>query len=441
MSDPIIDNVLDTIGDQVVGRRLPRALTPFRVPAYRWLALSLTFGSLAGGLWVVALVWEVFRLDGGPAQLSLVSTLSALGVILPALLAGVVADRVRQKYILLAVIGTETTIMAVVAALAATGMTSIAALGVAAFVIGTAMAFYYPAYSAMLPSLIPAEDLMAVNGFEGMVRPTIGNAVGPGIAGVLIGLVAPWAAFTLAAVCGLGAWLAITRVPLLPKREPTAGDGEAGEPVHPIRSAMRDMREGFVYLVRTPWLKWSLLFASLMILAMMGPLEVLIPWFIKSDLGGSAGDHSLVLAAFGIGGALGSLVMSSMRMPRHYLTVMMLMWAFAGLPFGIMAEAGSVWTVVVGALLMGALFSAPMVIWGTLLQRRVPTELLGRVSSLDFFVSIALMPISMALAGPVSDLIGIRATFWFAALAPLVIGLVILLGTSLRHDEVDHPLS
>ena len=52
---------------------------------------------------------------------------------------------------------------------------------------------------------------------------------------------------------------------------------------------------------------------------------------------------------------------------------------------------------------MGVLFSAPMVIWGTLLQRRVPPDLLGRVSSLDFFVSIALMPVSMALAAPVSD--------------------------------------
>ena len=46
------------------------------------------------------------------------------------------------------------------------------------------MAFYYPAYSAWLPALVPESDLMAVNGFEGMVRPTIGQAIGPGVAGV-----------------------------------------------------------------------------------------------------------------------------------------------------------------------------------------------------------------------------------------------------------------
>ena len=64
---------------------------------------------------------------------------------------------------------------------------------------------------------------------------------------------------------------------------------------------------------------------------------------------------------------------------------------------------------------MGATFQAGMVIWGTLLQRRVPPALLGRMSSLDFFVSLCFMPVSMALAGPVSELIGLTATFLIAA--------------------------
>ena len=56
---------------------------------------------------------------------------------------------------------------------------------------------------------------------------------------------------------------------------------------------------------------------------------------------------------------------------------------------------------VVALFVVGFAFSAGQVLWGTLLQRRVPTAMLGRVSSLDFFVSLALMPVSMALAGPV----------------------------------------
>lgn len=437
MPDPIIDNVVDTIGDQRTGRRLPRALTPFTVPAYRILAVSLVFSSLAGGLWIVALVWEVFRLGGGPGQLSLVSAMSAVGVMLPALLAGVVADRVPQRRILLAVVLAEVTVMASVSVLALLGLTSVWMLAAAAFTIGLAMAFYYPAYSALLPAIVPEEQLMAVNGFEGMVRPTIGNAIGPGLAGVVIGLAAPWAAAALAALSGVVAFLAVLKVPRTPLRRQLDEEHSGA----PVRTALRDMREGFSYMVRTPWLLSSLLFACLMILAMMGPLEVLIPYFIKSDLGGDAGDHSLVLAAFGIGGAIGSLWMSSLKMPRRYLSVMMGLWGVGSLPLALVPHAPGLWMVVLGAFVMGALFSAPTVIWGTLLQRRVPPELLGRVSSLDFFVSISLMPVSMAMVGPLSNLIGTAPTFYIAAFVPLVLSVVAVFVARLPADEVAHPLT
>src|SRR3954464_10825156 len=83
-------------------RQLPRLLTPFAVPAYRQLAVALSCGAFAYGVWTVALVWEAIRLGGGPAHLSVVSTAGAVGVLLPAMLAGVVADRVPQKLIVMA---------------------------------------------------------------------------------------------------------------------------------------------------------------------------------------------------------------------------------------------------------------------------------------------------------------------------------------------------
>ena len=67
-------------------------------------------------------------------------------------------------------------------------------------------------------------------------------------------------------------------------------------------------------------------------------------------------------------------------MPRRYLTVMNLMWGLGCLPIVVMGVATAVWQIVVASFVMGVLFSAPMVIWGTLLQRRVPPHLLGRVA-------------------------------------------------------------
>jgi MFS family permease len=94
----------------------------------------------------------------------------------------------------------------------------------------------------------------------------------------------------------------------------------------------------------------------------------------------------------------------------------------------------------VALFLTGFTGSAAQVIWGTLLQRRVPAALLGRVSSLDFFVSLLLMPVSMALAGPLSELIGLRNTFFIAGLVPGVVAVVAILWARLPADEVAHPL-
>jgi MFS family permease len=435
MIEPPLTTEDEQATDLPTVRQLPRVLTPFAIPAYRRMALALTCGAFAYGVWTVALVWEVIRLGGGPAQLSVVSTAGAVGVVVPALLAGVVADRVPQKLIVMTVASAECVSYTLVSVLSLTGSTRLWHLAVVSLCIGMGMAFYYSAYSAWLPAIVPASDLMAVNGFEGMVRPLVAQAIGPGVAGVVVGLASPaWACLVAAVVAGIGVVVQIF-IPRTPVRRDLSDVD-----THPVRGALKDMREGIAYMFKTPWLLATLLFASLMVLATMGPFEVLVPFVIKDRLGGDAGDHAIVLAAFGIGGAVGSLAMASMRMPRRYLTWMNLVWGVACLPMAVMGFATELWVMVGCAFLLGVLFSAPMVIWGTLLQRRVPPELLGRVASLDFFVSISLMPVSMALAGPVADAIGIGATFLIAGVTPVVFAAVAIVWARLPQDELAHPL-
>ncbi len=434
--DPTCEPAPD-VATETRSRNLPRALTPFRHRSYRRLAIALVLSSFASGAWTIAQVWEVIRIGGGAGQLSVVATCAAVGVLLPALLGGVVADRVAQKRILQAVAALELACMALVALLSFADVTRIWHLAAVAFVAGAGFAFYYPAYSAWLPALVPESDLMAVNGFEGMVRPTIGQAIGPAVAGAAVGAWSSSAALAIAAGVSALALVALCFVPLTPvRRDPEAPVAEG----NPVTTALADVREGFGYMVRTPWLLATLLFASLMLLVMMGPLEVLVPFLLKDRLGGGPDDHAKVLAAFGIGGAVGSMAMASLKMPRRYLTVMNLMWGVGCLPLIVMGVATEIWMVVAAAFVLGAMFSAPMVIWGTLLQRRVPPHLLGRVASLDFFVSISLMPVSMAIAGPVSDAIGLRTSFLIAGIAPGVFAIVATLWARLPADEIAHPL-
>ncbi len=119
---------------------------------------------------------------------------------------------------------------------------------------------------------------------------------------------------------------------------------------------------------------------------------------------------------------------------------MMLMWGLGALPLAIVGLAGSIAVIVVAVFIVGVLFSAPTVIWGTLLQRRVPPHLLGRVSSLDFFVSLVFMPLSMAIAGPVALAVGLVPTFVLAGTVPIVAAVVAIVVARMPRDEIANPL-
>jgi MFS family permease len=416
-------------------RWLRGPLRPFRWGQYRLLAGSVTMSLFAAGVWLIALVWQVIALGGGPTELSLVSAAAAGGMVATTLLGGVLADRVPQRRILLAVAGARTVAIAVVAALALGDLLHLWHLIVVAGVIGLGNGFTYPAYSAMLPSILPADDLMAANGVEGMLRPTVMQAAGPALASALIAASSPGAAIVVVAVLeaiGVAFLLLVRPVPL--RRDRSA------EPAHPVRAAVVDLRDGFVYMARTPWLLATLLFASALILLIMGPVEVLIPFVIKDRAGGGPGDHAIVMAAFGIGGAIGSLGMATFKMPRRYLTVMNLFWGAGCLPLVLIGLIANVWVIAAAVFVVGICFSAPMVIWGTLLQRRVPPHMLGRVSSLDFFVSLVFMPVSMALAGPISSGIGLGVTFAVAGLLPTAFAVLAIVLAKMPKDELAHPL-
>ena len=412
---------------------LPRALAPLRYRYYRLLAASMALSLTAAGLWAVAVVWQVVALGGGPASLSLVTGLSAGGMLVSTLFGGVLADRVPQRHLLLTVALVQAGAVAVVAALSLAGVLALWQLAVTGLAVGLATGLYYPAYSAQLPALVPEGDLLAANGLEGAVRPLLQNAAGPTAAGFLVAALSPGAALTATAAVSLFAAAYVLALPVTPVRREMTSAGTA-----PV-GVLADLREGFSYMVRTPWLLATLLFASLLVLAFLGPLEVLVPFAIR-DAGGGPTQHAYVLAAFGIGGAVGSLAVASLRLPRRYLTVMLLLWGLGCVPMVVFGLTTSLWLMVAAGALIGATFEAGSVIWGTLLQRRVPPSLLGRVSSLDFFVSLSLMPLSMALAGPVSGLIGPTATFFVAGLAPPVLAVVALLAARLPADEVAHPL-
>ena len=415
--------------------RLPRALLPFVVPRYRFLAGALTLSLLGSGMWIVAVVWQVIELDGGPVQLSQVATASAAGMLAAVLVGGVVADRVPQHRLLMTVELTKAALVGAVAALALTGLLELWHLVAVSAVVGATEGFFYPAYSALLPTVLPPEQLLAANGVEGVLRPAVMNAAGPAAASVVVAQVSPGLAFALVSASQV---LAATGLRLMGGAPLRRADGEPG---HPLAVLLADVRAGFGYMTRTPWFMATLLFATVWVLLLIGPIEVLLPFAVRDQAGGGPEEFALVLASFGVGGAVGSLAVASWRMPRRYLTVMVLAWSVGAMPIALIGSTDRLWVMVVAVFVTGVTSGVGQVIWGTLLQRRVPAQMLGRVSSLDFFVSLLLMPVSMALAGPVGEAVGLRPVFLVAGLVPVAFGLAAIVLARMPRDEIEHPLT
>ena len=416
--------------------KLPRALAPFSSRAYTVLALAMGVSVFGSGLWAVAMVARVMELGGSAVDLSLVTAAGAVGMVVFVLVGGVAADRFRLTVILRCVEVTNLVTATTIVVLTWTDTLALWHLGVAAFVFSGAVGFFYPAYSAALPRILPVHQLLAANGVEGTARPLLQLAAGPAVGGALTGLALPGASVLAIAVCH-----AVALVFMLRLRLPERGGGDDAQGTGSSQSSMlREMLEGFQYCVRTPWLLWTLLWAMTAIFLFMGPLEVLVPFLVVDRLGGTVADYGAMLGLYGISTAVGSSVMASLQLPRKYLTTMVWLWGFGTLPFGLVGTTDS-WWVMAGALcVFGATGGAGQVIWGTLLQRRVPSHMLGRISSLDFFVSLLLMPISMAVAGPVSQVVPPEAIFWGVALLTPALGVVAVFVGRMHRDQAEHPL-
>jgi MFS transporter, DHA3 family, tetracycline resistance protein len=410
-----------------------RVLAPFKVREYRLLIAAVSLSIFAEGMWAVVMALQVIELDNDPTSLSLVATCLGAGLVAFVLIGGIAADRISQRLIIIAVETVNVTAVSAIAVLGLIGALQIWHMAVAAAALGIAAAFFFPAYSAILPRILPAEQLLAANGVEGVVRPVFQRAVGPAVAGVVVGATFPTVgAVVVAALFAIGLLLLVTTKPAL-KAPVQELDRETPR-------LLRDLRDGFVFMLRTPWLLWTLLFASMFVLVVLGPIEVLLPFIAKQRFEDGARMYGFILAFFGAGSALGALTVSSGRLPRRYLTVMLTMWSVGSIPLVVFGFTSSFVLMAAATFVIGFTDGAGMVIWGTLLQRRVPTEMLGRVSSLDFFVSLAFMPVSFAIVGPLSKVVSMQAIFLVAGIAPVLLAAVAMRAARMRQDELAHPL-
>jgi MFS family permease len=387
---------------------------------FRYLWLAQTASVIGDCIVIVALALFVIELTGSATDLGLVFAAASLPLVAFLLIGGVWADRLPRHRVMVVTDLVRFTLHGVLAALIFAGVVQIWELIVIEALFGTAEAFFRPAANGLLPQTVPEEEIQQANGLSSLSN-NIGEFAGPALATALVlGLGAGWA-FALDAATFLASAALLTRV--RPRRRALAepADSARSERV----SVWAEVREGFAEVRSRSWV-WATLAAFCAAL-----FTGLAPWFVLGPIVaraqyGQIGVYGYVSAVLGIGTIAGSLLGIGWR-PRYPMRAAMLailLWPIAA----VLYAAGFTLLLVLPAMLIGgagiALFD---VWWLTALAERIPPDKLSRVSSYDWMVSLALLPLGYVLAGPLANALGaVDVLLGGSALAGLALALGLL---------------
>ena len=368
-----------------------------RDPEFRKLWIATCVSLLGDGAFLVAIAWQVYELSDVPTAMSIVGIAMTIPTILFLLVGGVASDRFDRKLLMVAADLLRAGAGAALTVLAVGGLLEVWHVALLAALYGTGAAFYAPAFDALVPDIVPPERLPQANALDQLMRPLVLRMAGPAVGGMIVAAGGAGLVFALDSASFLFSAGVLLTVRV-----------RVGRASSESLSVVRDLAEGWRFVRSRVWLWATFASAAIAYLCFMGPVEVLLPYLVKNELGGSARDLGIVLGAGGLGSVACAIAMGRRDIPRRGITFIYVTWTLATLAVVGYGLSSALWQLMLAALAFNALETAGTIVWATLKQRHVPRAMLGRVSSLDWLISIGLLPLSFALTGPVAAAIGTR---------------------------------
>jgi MFS family permease len=394
-----------------------RIVRPLRHRDFRLLWTGMTVSLIGDGIFFVSLAWQVYEISNAPSALSIVGVAMTIPHVVFLLAGGVVSDRFDRRKVMIVADAIRAVSVGVFGLLSISGALELWHVMVIAAAFGAGTAFFGPAFDAIVPQLVPADELNPANSLDMFIRPAASRMLGPALGGWVIAASGGHAGPALLIDAGTFVVSIVCLVGMRSRHAERRGE-EAS------LSAFQEMKEGFRFVRSRVWLWGTLLAATLAYLIFWGPSEVLLPFILKEDMGGSASDLGFVLALGGIGAMFAAVVMGNRDVPRRHITFMYGVWTISTLAVAGYGLASFPWQLMVASFVFNALEGAGAIVWATMKGRLVPQRLLGRVSSFDWFISIGLVPVSFALTGPAAAIFGARTTLVGAG----VVGGLVTLG-------------
>lgn len=354
----------------------------------------LWIGSLfnKGGQWIqqVTLSWLVWELSGSATMVGITAGLRSLPFIFMGPLGGVVADRVDRRRLLMAVQIAMAAVAVLFAVVVALNWVRVWHAMLFSFVMGCGFAMNMPVRQALIANTVPREELgnaIAVNA----MATNASRIMGPALGGVLI--VAFGAAGNFLLQAGLFLCMVVTIIPMKTPFRDAAFMLKT--------SALHSLKEGIQYV----WVNKTLF--GLMILSFIPALFVMpivhiLPVFTDTVLHAKANIYGYLLASYGVGGLLATLVLASFgRMIRSgWLGIITITCAtFFVIP---LAQSRTPWVAFFLLSSIGFLMMLFRVNNNTLVQMLSPDQLRGRVMSI-YHIDHALVPLASSVLGVFAD--------------------------------------
>jgi len=395
-------------------------LGPLRERQFRLLFAGRTISMAGSAMAPVALAFAVLDLTGSTSDLGLVLAARQIPTVIFILFGGVWADRLPRHHVMVASNLLSGASQAAAAALLLAGHAQIWQLAALAAVNGSSSAFFFPASTGVIPQTVPATLLQQANATLRLALNAT-NITGAALGGILVAATSPgWAIAIDAASYGLAA-LAIGAMHLPP------GLRIEGSTV------LHELRDGWHDFWSRTWL-WAIVLQFAVVNAVeTGALDVLGPAVAKKQLGG-AGAWGAVLAAVSLGLVVTGTVMLRWR-PRRILLMATFGIFPMILPLVALAWPGPLVLVIVCGFLAGAGIEVFGVLWDTAMQQEIPGEKLSRLSSYDALGSFVLMPVGLAVAGPLGAAIGLRTAFIGSSVLIVAATALVLLSRDVRTLE------
>jgi DHA3 family tetracycline resistance protein-like MFS transporter len=315
-----------------------------------------------------------------------------------------------------------------VAVLAALNLLEVWEVFIASTLFGLISAFFEPAYIAIVPELIESDSLPSANSLTTLSR-EIMSIVGPSAGALIVAAGGTPLAFGLDSASFFISALAI--LPLLKLDKLPVAIKEKTTKVN----IWADLTSGLKAVVASPWLWVTIAIAALANMGEAGVIGTSLPFLVSDVWHSDVKVLGYIYSSLSAGAVLTAINMGNWKKLRKRGPVGYLSWVIIGLMIIVLGAQDRLWVALLAAAILGAAATTFGLIWTNTLQEIVPHELLGRVSSIDYLGSFALLPIGYAVAGWATDLIGPALVFIIGGSFTALLALLGLLHPAIRKMD------